>query len=83
MPEPARGCPIQAVSLVRPASGDVYATQTGFADGENVARIQYISTCDVTGTAVRAIIPPEVTQGIDRDNQGEQSWHGKGKVAPR
>lgn len=46
------------ITLTTAMSGEVSSAQIGFVDNENVPRIQYISTCDVTGTAVRAIIPP-------------------------
>jgi hypothetical protein len=69
------------ITLTTALSGLTYTTQLGFADGENVPRIQYISTCDVTGTAVRAIIPPEVAQGSIVTIKGSNLGTVKGKVA--
>lgn len=61
--------------------GDVSAAQVGFTDDERLTRIQYLSTCDVTGTAVRAIFPPEVTQGSVVTIKGSNLGTAKGKVA--
>ena len=69
------------ITLTTAMSGEVSTAQTGFADGENLVRIQYVSTCDVTGTAVRAIIPPEVTQGSIVTIKGTNLGIKKGKVA--
>ena len=68
------------ITLTTAMSGEVSSAQIGFVDNENVPRIQYISTCDVTGTAVRAIIPPEVTQGSIVTIKGTNLGI-KGKVA--
>ena len=61
--------------------GEVFTVQLGFADGENVARIQYVNTCDVTGTVVRAFIPAEVTKGSIVTIKGSNLGTVKGKVA--
>ena len=69
------------ITLTTAMSGEVSTAQIGFVDNENLPRIQYISTCDVTGTAVRAIIPPEVTQGSIVTIKGSNLGTVKGKVA--
>ena len=69
------------ITLTTAMSGEASTAQTGFVDNENVPRIHYISTCDVTGTAVRAIIPPEVTQGSIVTIKGTNLGIKKGKVA--
>lgn len=70
-----------AITLTTGLSGDVSTAQIGFASGESIPRIQYVSACDVTGTAVRAIIPPEVTQGSVVLIKGNNLGIKKGKVA--
>lgn len=70
-----------AITLTTGLSGDVSTAKIGFADGEKLTRIQYVSACDVTGTAVRAIIPPEVTQGSVVLIKGNNLGAAKGKVA--
>jgi len=69
------------ISLTTSLSGHVSTTQIGFAAGESLTRIQYVSACDVTGTDVRAIIPPEVTQGSIVTIKGSNLGTKKGKVA--
>jgi hypothetical protein len=69
------------ITLTTAMSGEVSTAQIGFADNENVPRISFVSTCDVTGTAVRAIIPPEVTQGSIVTIKGSNLGTVKGKVA--
>lgn len=69
------------ITLTTGLSGNVSTSQIGFADGESLTRIQYVSACDITGTAVRAIIPPEVTQGSVVTIKGNNLGIKKGKVA--
>ena len=69
------------ITITSAMSGEVYTTQLGFADGESVPKISFVSTCDVTGTAVRAIIPPEVAQGSIVTIKGSNLGTVKGKVA--
>jgi hypothetical protein len=69
------------ITLTTGLIGDVSTSQVGFASGESITRIQYVSACDVTGTAVRAIILPEVTQGSLVLIKGNNLGIKKGKVA--
>jgi hypothetical protein len=69
-----------SITLTTGLIGNVSTSQTGFADGESLTRIQYVSACDITGTAVRAIIPPEVTQGSIVTIKGSNLGTVKGKV---
>lgn len=70
-----------SITLTAGLSGDVSIAQIAFTSDEDLPRIQYISTCDVTGTAVRAIIPPEVAQGSIVTIKGSNLGTAKGKVA--
>ena len=70
-----------SITLTAGLSGDVSVAQIAFTSDEDLPRIQYISTCDVTGTAVRVIIPPEVAQGSIVTIKGSNLGTAKGKVA--
>ena len=70
-----------SITLTTAMTGEASTAQIGFSDDEDVSRVQYISTCDVTGTAVRAIIPPEVTLGSMVTIKGNNLGIKKGKVA--
>jgi hypothetical protein len=69
------------INLTSSLIGDAYAAQVYLGDSPSVPKVSYPSACEVTETAVRSVIPPEVAQGSVVTIKGYNFGMAKGKVS--